>query len=240
MKQARASAAWLLAALLLVGGAALAVAQEKTDSAPSGAPTDPVGNFLARVLGSTETEWKSILARSGQTYVEPRLVLFSGSTASACGPIGPDGNPRYCAQDQRIYLDPSIFDRCGDKPPCAFARAFVIAREVGHHVQNLTGVLAKTEQARRVAAPDEAAALGQKLELQADCLAGVWAHHADRPNPVFDPGEVLSGLDAALALDGSQASSNNEAAAALRKTWFGRGFADGTIAACDTFAAPTP
>jgi len=220
----------------------------------SGTPSDETGKFVARVLGSTEVQWKDIFAKDGQTYRAPRLVMFSGVTRSACGQAQSAMGPFYCPNDREVYLDTSFFRDlevrfrgCTGKA-CDFSKAYVIAHEVGHHVQNLLGILPKVQQAQRTASSKaQANHMQVMVELQADCLAGVWANHAEAKYKFLDPGDIDAALQTAAAIGDDRLQrraqgtvvpeSFTHGSSEQRKRWFSSGFKEGTIKACNTFAA---
>jgi hypothetical protein len=206
------------------------------------------------VLGSTEVQWKDIFAKDGQTYRAPKLIMFSGATRSACGTAQSAMGPFYCPNDQEVYLDTAFFREletrfrgCTGKA-CDFSKAYVIAHEVGHHVQNLLGILPKVQQAQR-AANNKADSnhMQVMVELQADCFAGVWANHAQERTKFLDPGDIDAALQTASAIgdDTLQRKSQGQVvpdsfthgSAEQRKRWFSTGFQQGTVKACNTFAA---
>jgi predicted metalloprotease len=227
--------------------------QPQQETRRSGPPADETGKFVARVLGSTEVQWKDIFAKEGQTYRAPKLVMFSGQTRSACGAAQSAMGPFYCPNDREVYLDTAFFNDlerrfrgCAGKA-CQFSQAYVIAHEVGHHVQNLLGILPKVQQAQR-AANDRAASnrLQVQVELQADCFAGVWANHAEAQYKFLDPGDIDAALQTASAIGDDTLQRKTQGtvvpesfthgSAEQRKRWFLTGFKDGTIKACNTFA----
>jgi predicted metalloprotease len=220
----------------------------------TGPPADDTGKFVARVLGSTEVVWKDIFSKEGQTYRPPKLVMFSGQTRSACGTAQSAMGPFYCPNDREVYLDTAFFRDletrfrgCSGKA-CDFARAYVIAHEVGHHVQNSLGILPKVQQAQR-ASNDRAASnhMQVQVELQADCFAGVWANHAEAQYKFLDPGDIAAALQTASAIGDDTLQRKTQGtvvpdsfthgSAEQRKRWFSTGFKDGTVKACNTFAA---
>jgi predicted metalloprotease len=224
------------------------------DTARTGAPSDEAGRFVARVLGSTEVQWKDIFSKEGQTYRAPRLVMFSGATRSACGAAQSAMGPFYCPNDREVYLDTAFFRDletrfrgCSGKA-CDFSKAYVIAHEVGHHVQNLLGILPKVQQAQR-ASGDQVASnrLQVRVELQADCLAGVWANHAEQRYKFLDAGDIDAALQTASAIGDDMLQrkaqgrvvpdSFTHGTSEQRKRWFSTGFKEGTIKSCNTFAA---
>ncbi len=223
-------------------------------SGRTGTPSDEAGRFVARVLGSTEVQWKDIFAKDGQTYRAPKLVMFSGATRSACGTAQSAMGPFYCPNDQEVYLDTAFFREletrfrgCTGKA-CDFSKAYVIAHEVGHHVQNLLGILPKVQQAQKAAnSRAESNHMQVMVELQADCFAGVWANHAQEKSKFLDPGDIDAALQTASAIgdDTLQRKSQGQVvpdsfthgSAEQRKRWFSTGFQQGTTKACNTFAA---
>ncbi|HZR82411.1 MAG TPA: neutral zinc metallopeptidase [Candidatus Binatia bacterium] len=213
-----------------------------------GAPTDDLGRFASVVLASTEDVWREVLPQQGVEYEPPRLVLFSDAVASACGMASSAVGPFYCPPDRRVYLDLSFFDELDRRfgAPGDFAQAYVIAHEIGHHVQNLLGISDKVRRAQR-SDRETANALSVRLELQADCLAGVWGRHANQRANLLEPGDVDEGLRAAAAIGDDrlqrkaagtvQPESWTHGSSAMRSRWLRRGLESGDPAACDTFAA---
>jgi len=218
-----------------------------TRSVPQGAPDDEAGQFTSAILGSTEDVWSQIFAAQGGRYVPPELTLFDGSVQSACGFASSAVGPFYCPADSRVYLDTAFFDelaRMGG--PGDFAQAYVIGHEIGHHVQNLTGAAGRVRDAQaRAGGGPVANRLQVAMELQADCYAGVWAHHANRNASVLEPGDVEEGLDAAAAIGDDRLQRNagrrvtpdsfTHGASADRVEWLRRGLETGDPAVCDTF-----
>jgi predicted metalloprotease len=214
----------------------------------TGPPKDELGRFAAVVLADTEDTWKALLPKLGREYEEPRLVLFSGAVRSACGMGSSAVGPFYCPGDHRVYLDLSFFNELSRRfgAPGDFAHAYVIAHEVGHHVQNLLGIAERVTQLQRQASSGEANALSVRVELQADCLAGVWGYHASRDRNIIEPGDFEEGLRAASAIGddrlqhmsrGSvQPETWTHGSSEQRATWLRRGLESGDPAACDTFA----
>jgi predicted metalloprotease len=215
--------------------------------ARSGPPGDQLGRFASVVLASTEDVWKGVFQRAGQRYEEPRLVLFSEGVDSACGFASSAVGPFYCPGDSKVYLDLSFFHELESRfaAPGDFAQAYVIAHEVGHHVQNLLGTNSKVSQLQRRASKQQANALSVRLELQADCLAGVWGHHANATQKLIEPGDVEEGLAAAAAIGDDrlqrdagrsvQPESWTHGSSADRVKWFREGMRQGNVDACDTF-----
>jgi predicted metalloprotease len=227
---------------------------QQQDTRRTGTPSDEAGKFVARVLGSTEVQWKDIFSKEGQTYRAPKLVMFSGATRSACGAAQSAMGPFYCPNDREVYLDTAFFREletrfrgCSGKA-CDFSKAYVIAHEVGHHVQNLLGILPKVQQAQRASGDRvQSNHLQVQVELQADCFAGVWANHAEAQKQFLDPGDIDAALQTASAIgdDTLQRKSQGQVvpdsfthgSAEQRKRWFSTGFRKGNIKACNTFAA---
>jgi uncharacterized protein len=239
---------------MLQGGGDQSQVQTSERSRQTGTPQDDMGRFVARILGSTEVEWKDIFAKDGQTYRAPRLVMYNGSTDAGCGEAQSAMGPFYCPTDQKVYLDTSFFREIQsrfhgcDGKSCQFAQAYVIAHEVGHHVQNLLGILPKVERQQQAAGSKAAAnQLQVKVELQADCLAGVWANHSEQQWNLLEPGDVDAALSTAAAIgdDTLQKKAQGYAVpdsfthgtSAQRQRWFNSGFKGGTIASCNTFGA---
>ncbi len=249
--------------LYLIGGAeilsGLGGSQEQSQPAPGNArteaPSDQMGRFVAAVLGSTEAQWKEIFARAGKTYEPPTLVMFSGATRSACGFAQAAMGPFYCPNDQKVYLDTSFFQDlerrfhgcdAGSKG-CQFSQAYVITHEVGHHVQNLLGLLPRVQEAQRGVGQAEANQLQMRVELQADCLAGVWAHHAEEKWRVLEPGDVEAAMQTAAAIGDDRLQRRSQGyvvpdafthgSSAQRTRWFMTGLKSGEVASCDTFRA---
>ena len=214
-----------------------------------GAPTDQLGGFAARVLGSTEDVWTKVFSAGGRTYQKPRLVLFSDAVQSACGFTSAAVGPFYCPLDGKVYLDLAFFNELQRQfnAPGDFAQAYVIAHEVGHHVQNLLGVSEKVQAAQQRAEQGEANDLSVRLELQADCLAGVWANQAQRTNKILEPGDLEEGLKAASSIGDDQIQrraqgytvpeSWTHGSSEMRVRWLRRGLQNGSVQECDTFSA---
>jgi predicted metalloprotease len=227
---------------------------EPSQPRQAGAPKDKLGDFVAAVLGNTEDTWTAIFKSGGQQYRVPRLRLYSGAIQGGCGFAQSAMGPFYCPNDRRIYLDTSFFRDmevrfrgCSGKA-CEFASAYVIAHEVGHHVQNLRGILPRVQQLQQAAGSKAAAnRLQVRVELQADCYAGIWANRARQKHNFLDPGDVDAALQTASAIgdDTLQRRSRGEVVpdsfthgtSEQRKRWFSTGFTQGKIAGCDTFNA---
>jgi hypothetical protein len=214
----------------------------------AGAPPrdDQAGRFARAVLASTEDVWGAIFQKSGSRYAPPTLVLFEEAVQSACGFTTSAVGPFYCPADQKLYLDFGFFDELARKfgAPGDFAQAYVIAHEIGHHVQNVLGIADQVTKAQQRSGQRQANALSVAMELQADCLAGVWAHHANREKQWMDPGDVEEGLRAAAAIGddrlqrmGSghvQPESWTHGSSEQRVTWLRRGMDSGDPNGCKT------
>jgi predicted metalloprotease len=213
-----------------------------------GTPADEGGQFVAAVLGDTEDTWRAIFQKGGATYQDPTLVLFSGATESACGFASAASGPFYCPRDRKVYIDLAFYSELRDrfKAPGDFAQAYVIAHEIGHHVQNLLGDLGQVEQMKQQVGEAERNQLSVRVELQADCYAGIWANDADRRG-VLEVGDIDEGLNAAAQIgdDAIQQrtrgyvvpESFNHGTSEQRARWFKRGYETGSMANCDTLSA---
>jgi len=216
-------------------------------SGPSGA-RDEGREFVARILGSTERTWGEIFQRGGREYVQPKLVLFSGAVQSACGFAQAAAGPFYCPNDQKVYIDLSFYRELRNRfqAPGDFAQAYVVAHEVGHHVQNLLGIMGKVQALQARSGEREANALSVRLELQADCLAGIWANFANRERHILESGDVEEGLNAAAQIGDDTLQKRAQGyvvpegfthgSAEQRVRWFRRGIESGDLKRCDTFA----
>ena len=224
-------------------------APTETQSAPTGAPTnDPAAEFISVVLGDTEETWTRIFSSAGRQYREPVLVLFEDSVRSACGSASSASGPFYCPADQKVYLDLSFFRELDRRfgAPGDFAQAYVVAHEVGHHVQNLLGINRQVQEAQQGSGSRAGAnALSVQLELQADCFAGVWGNHASKKQ-LLDAGDVEEGLGAAAAigddrLTGGRVSpeSFTHGTSEQRARWLRQGLQTGDVNSCDTFRSGT-
>lgn len=219
------------------------------EPAPTGSPNDSLGKFASVVLADTETTWETVLPRLGRQYEHPRLVLFTGGVQSACGTTSSAVGPFYCPGDHKVYLDLSFFNVMSEKlgAPGDFAQAYVIAHEVGHHVQNLLGVADKVHQLQRQVSEPEGNVLSVRMELQADCYAGVWGYHAKHQRGLIEPGDFEEGLRAASAIGDDQLQklsrgyirpeSWTHGSSEQRMTWLRRGLKAGDPHDCDTFAS---
>jgi predicted metalloprotease len=234
-----------LLALLTQGGGRDSFTTEAPSAPPPG--NDEAAQFVSAILADTEDTWGAIFPRMGKGYQEPKLVLFTDQVASACGFSSSATGPFYCPGDRKVYLDLGFFrelDRLG--APGDFAQAYVIGHEVGHHVQNLLGISGKVHDLQSRSGSDQANALSVLMELQADCFAGVWAHHADKYRSMLEPGDVDEGLNAASAIGddrllrraGQSVSpeSFTHGSSQQRAFWLRKGMESGDIASCDTFS----
>ena len=234
---------------VILGLMSAAPSQGPAPVATQGTPTDEQGRFIAAVLGETEDTWSAIFKANGAQYVPPKLVLYRNQMPTACGTGSAAAGPFYCPLDRKVYLDLGFFQQLSDEfhAPGQFAEAYVLAHEVGHHVQNLLGIAGKVRQAQQRASEAQANQLSVRLELQADCFAGVWAKHADETKHILEQGDVESALKAASAVGDDTIQkraqgyvvpeSFTHGSAAERTSWFKRGLANGSIQDCDTFAA---
>lgn len=232
---------------LLSGGPVQLQSQQSPAQRPPA--DDQMARFVSTVLADTEDTWGPIFRDSGATYIKPKLVLFTGQTPTACGTGDTASGPFYCPGDQKIYIDLAFYQTMRDRFRVSsdFAQAYVIAHEVGHHVQHISGIMDKVDQARRSGSEKQANAISVKLELQADCFAGVWAFHADRARSILEEGDVASALKAASAIgdDALQRQSQGHVVpdsfthgtSAQRVRWFQRGLQGGQLNDCNTFAA---
>lgn len=233
---------------LLSGGGGAPVVQQQTPA--QGPPAnDTMARFVSTVLADTEDVWGQIFRQGGANYQQPRLVLFRGAIGTACGTGQSAMGPFYCPGDQKVYIDLSFYDQLKNQlgAPGDFAQAYVIAHEVGHHVQNLLGISGQVDQMRGRVSKVEYNKLSVKLELQADCFAGVWAHHADSQRQILEQGDVEEAMNAAAkigddALQKAQTGqvvpdSFTHGSSAQRQRWFKTGLQSGELKACDTFSA---
>jgi predicted metalloprotease len=243
----------LLGLILLLGGDPRALLQQVPQQGQANRPADPaeevLKEFSATVLADTEDVWRAQFAQLGAEYREPTMVLFSGQVQSACGIAGAAVGPFYCPADEKIYLDLSFFRELRERfgAPGDFAQAYVIAHEVGHHVQQQLGIADRVDKLRRTATEEEANELSVRMELQADFFAGVWAHHAQRTKEILEEGDIEEALRAASAIgdDRLQMESRGYVApdsfthgtSEQRVRWFRRGFVTGDMEQGDTFSA---
>jgi predicted metalloprotease len=225
--------------------------QEPVQAPRAPAADDRLGGFASRVLRSTEKVWEQVFSEMGARYTAPHLVLFNDEVASACGYTSSAVGPFYCSEDQKVYLDLSFFAELSQRfgAPGDFAHAYVIAHEVGHHVQNLLGIQGKVAQAQeRARSQADSNAFSVRLELQADCLAGVWANRANRLNPgkpILEPGDAEEGLRAAAAIGDDrmqrmstgrvQPESFTHGSSKQRVQWLNQGLQTGDVKGCQAF-----
>ena len=234
----------------LSGGAPTTQVAQQQGPAQRPPADDRMAKFVGTVLADTEDVWKDVFAKGGATYKEPRLVLFRGQTSTGgCGAGQSAMGPFYCPADQKVYIDLAFYETLTKRlgAPGDFAQAYVIAHEVGHHVQNLLGISGKMEQMRSRVSKTEFNALSVRLELQADCFAGVWAHHAQNQRQILQQGDVEEAMNAAAKIgDDALARSAGGAvvpesfthgSSAQRQRWFDNGLKNGSVKACDTFSA---
>jgi len=210
---------------------------------------DANAHFVAVVLADSEDVWTKLFSESGKKYQEPTLVLFSNAVQSACGSASSATGPFYCPGDEKVYIDLTFYDELQNRfgAPGDFAMAYVVAHEVGHHVQNLLGISAKLDQARGRVSEQEYNKLSVKLELQADFLAGVWAHHAQQMKNILEEGDIEEALNAANAIGDDRLQQQSQGrvvpdafthgTSAQRMRWFKKGFDTGDINQGDTFSA---
>ncbi|MCV6576442.1 MAG: zinc metallopeptidase [Cohaesibacter sp.] len=243
--------------IMLGGGGSVATQQSsfpQTEAVPSGktgGASDDLTRFVKVVLAETEDVWGKIFQQAGQRYPEPRLVLFSDQVRSACGSASSAVGPFYCPGDQKIYIDLGFYRQLKTRfeAPGDFAQAYVIAHEVGHHVQNLTGVLPEFNRKRRAMSKREENKMSIRVELQADCFAGVWAHYTGQKG-LLEAGDLEEALNAATQIgdDALQRraqgyvvpESFNHGTSAQRKKWFAIGYDSGKAGRCDTFSVANP
>jgi uncharacterized protein len=238
-----------LTILGMLDGGNLPASQVQQPSSQRPPADDRMASFVSTVLADTEDVWTDVFAKSGKTYEKPRLVLFRGATATGCGQGEAAMGPFYCPADHKVYIDLGFYQTLKDQlgAPGDFAQAYVIAHEVGHHVQNLMGISAKMEQMRAQVSAVKYNALSVRLELQADCLAGVWAHHAQASRQILEAGDVAEAMNAAAKIgdDALQSAgggrvvpeSFTHGSSAQRQRWFHAGMESGTVKNCDTFAS---
>ena len=228
-----------------------------TSQTRSGAPTDEAGQFVSAVLGSTEDTWQAVFQQNGQKYRAPKLRMYAGAIQGGCGVAQSQMGPFYCPNDQRIYLDTSFFRQIEERfrgctgKACKFSQAYVIAHEVGHHVQNQLGILDKAQSAQQSAGSRaQANQIQVRVELQADCFGGIWANIAEKKNNFLEPGDVDAALQTASAIGDDTLQKRSQGrvvpdsfthgSAEQRKRWFMQGFTQGKISACNTFTTERP
>jgi len=224
------------------------LSSSQTQSQPISAAQQELADFVSVVLGDTEDTWNPIFEQMGKRYQEPSLVLFSGSVKSACGMASAAVGPFYCPGDKKVYIDLSFYDdlRKRHGAPGDFAQAYVIAHEVGHHVQTLLGISNQVRQAQSKASRAQSNQLSVRQELQADCFSGIWAHHANRVRNVIEPGDIEEALTAASAIGDDTLQKQSQGyvrpesfthgSAEQRVRWFKQGLETGNVKSCDTFS----
>ncbi|MGZ8396618.1 MAG: KPN_02809 family neutral zinc metallopeptidase [Rhodoplanes sp.] len=246
---------------LLIGGAEVLTGGQQSqppsasDTARTGnAPSDQMKEFVSAVLGSTEVQWTEVFAQGNTRYQPPRLVMFSEATSSACGFAQAAMGPFYCPNDRQVYLDTSFFEdlqrrfgACETEKACQFSQAYVIAHEVGHHVQNLLGILPRLQQMQQGMDRGDANRLQVMAELQADCFAGIWANRSQQRWKFLDPGDVETALQTASAIGDDRLQRRSQGyvvpdafthgSSQQRVRWFSTGLKSGEITSCDTFNA---
>jgi len=233
--------------VVLQGGSGVPTQQ----SAPATAPPadDAEARFVSQVLADTEDTWRELFRRNGMQYQDPKLVLFSGLTQTACGMGQSAMGPFYCPADQKVYIDLSFYRDLRERfrAPGEMAQAYVIAHEVGHHVQHLLGIAGKVRQMQSQTQDRvRANALSVRMELQADCFSGIWAHHANRTRQILEQGDLESALNAAAAIGDDRLQKQTQGqvvpesfthgTSEQRMRWFRRGYQSGDLRQCDTFA----
>jgi hypothetical protein len=237
-----------LTILSILSGGGAPVAQQQ-GPAPAPPANDPMARFVSTVLADTEDVWKQLFAQGGATYREPKLVLFRGAVGTACGTGQSAMGPFYCPADSKVYIDLGFYQTLKDRlgAPGDFAQAYVIAHEVGHHVQHQLGITEQAERLRARAGRAEGNAISVRVELQADCFAGVWAHHAQNARQILEQGDVEEAMNAAEKIgdDALQQASGRaivpdsftHGTSQQRQRWFATGLKTGSVKACDTFNA---
>jgi len=233
----------------LLSGMESAPPAQQVPHGPAPRPTDPTGHFVSVVLADTEDTWTALFREKGRTYQPPKLTLYSGSYPTACGQGSAAAGPFYCPRDQKVYLDTSFFDLLQQRfhAPGNFAQAYVIAHEVGHHVQNQIGVMEQAEKLHAQMSERQYNQVSVRVELQADCFAGIWGYHAQRSRQVVENGDLEAALRAAAAIgdDTLQKQSQGQVVpetfthgtSEQRVRWFRRGFESGKMEDCNTFEA---
>ena len=234
------------AMILQLGGSLQGPSVQETSYVPSAAENE-LADFVSVVLADTEDTWGALFSQAGGEYEEPSLVLFSGAVESACGFAQAAMGPFYCPADRKVYIDLSFYQDLRTKmgAPGDFAQAYVVAHEIGHHVQNLLGISDQVHEARRRVSQAEYNKLSVRLELQADCFSGLWANQADRTRHILESGDIEEALNAASMIGDDRLQkqaqgyvtpdSFTHGSSAQRVRWFKRGLQSGRVDACDTF-----
>jgi len=229
------------------GGSGLTGGGQQQQAGPRPEAENQLADMTTVVLADTEDTWGAIFKAAGKRYKEPKLVMFTGAVKSACGMAEAATGPFYCPADQKVYIDLSFYEDLKQRhgAPGDFAQAYVIAHEVGHHVQNLLGTSSKVRQAQQRMSKAEANQLSVRLELQADCYAGLWAHHTQKAKQILEQGDVEEALNAASQIGDDRLQKQARGYASpesfthgtsqQRVKWFQRGFSEGTMQACNTF-----
>jgi len=233
--------------LNMLSGGGMPAIEQSAPAAQRPPADDQMAKFVSKVLASTEDTWNEVFRANGRQYQEPKLVLFTGATPTACGTGQSAMGPFYCPGDQKVYIDLSFYRDLKDrfKAPGEFAQAYVIAHEVGHHVQNLLGIADKVHQTKQRVSEREANALSVRMELQADCLAGVWGKRTDTMKNVLEPGDLEAALTAASAIGDDRLQQQSQGrivpesfthgSSEQRVRWFRKGFETGDMNQCNTF-----
>ena len=237
-----------LTILGVLGGGEPGVTQQQQAPAQRPPADDTMARFVSTVLADTEDVWRAQFKSAGREYRDPKLVLFRGATPTACGYGQAAMGPFYCPGDEKVYIDLDFYETMRTRlgAPGDFAQAYVIAHEVGHHVQQLLGISGQAEQARaRAGSQAQANAISVRVELQADCFAGVWAHHADAARQVLEQGDIEEAMNAAAQIGDDALQRKSQGAVVpesfthgsseQRVSWFRRGLQSGSLAQCDTF-----
>ncbi|WP_427913301.1 KPN_02809 family neutral zinc metallopeptidase [Ramlibacter sp. MMS24-I3-19] len=238
-----------LTILSMLSGGPAQVQQQQAPRQPNPATEDRDSKFVRVVLANTEDVWSQVFQRGGATYQPPHLVMYTGAIRTGCGAGQSAMGPFYCPADSKVYIDLGFYRTLRDQlgAPGEFAQAYVIAHEVGHHVQHLLGITDKVDQLRSHSSQTQGNALSVRVELQADCFAGVWAHYSEESKKWLDPGDIESALNAAQKIgdDTLQRSAGRavvpesftHGSSAQRQRWFTTGWKSGSVKACDTFSA---
>jgi len=234
---------------VLSGGGGSPAVQQQQGPAQKPPASDQQAAFVSTVLANTEDVWSQVFQQAGARYVAPKLVLYRGATPTACGTGQSAMGPFYCPQDQKVYLDMGFFDTMQRQlgAPGEFARAYVIAHEVGHHVQNLQGLTDKVDSLRGRVSQAQQNALSVRLELQADCYAGIWAHYSQESKKWLDPNDIASAMNAAHQIGDDTLQKEHQGyvvpdsfthgSSAQRQRWFMQGYQSGSMKSCDTFSS---
>ena len=235
--------------LNMLSGGGMPAIEQSAPAAHRPPADDQMAKFVSKVLASTEDTWNEVFRANGRQYQEPKLVLFTGATPTACGTGQSAMGPFYCPGDQKVYIDLAFYRDLKDrfKAPGEFAQAYVIAHEVGHHVQNLLGIAEKVHSTQQRVGKAEANALSVRMELQADCLAGVWGKRTDTMKNVLEPGDLEAALTAASAIGDDRLQQQSQGrivpesfthgSSDQRVRWFRKGFESGDMNQCNTFKA---